>query len=171
MIFSRLIIAVILICSLNGCVGWLVPPDCREAPKTKIVCKPPLTSDFLSCLAGSLKMTPEQRRREKEQAQKIFKENPDSKNRLLAACLAFVEDTSESSEYSLTLLREQQKLSPEADSRFDGLVEIVGRLLAYQKKTARQSEKLDEGRRKINSLRLKLEQLKKIEKLMSEREK
>jgi hypothetical protein len=171
MIFYRLIVSIIFLFLLNGCVRQLQPQESVEVPKTKIIYQTSQTSDFLSCLAGSLKMTPEQRQREKKETQKIFAENPSSKNRLWLACLTLGEGSIRSIEYSLLLLQEQQELNSEPDSQLDGLIDIVGRLLASKKENVRLTKKLADQTEEINSLRTKLEKLKKIEKLMTEREK
>ena len=172
MISHRFVLsAVLLPLLLTGCVPASQSPELCEPPKTEIIYQTSLAGQFLSCLNGSLKMSGEQRRLEKEQARKMFVENSSPKNRLWLSCLALAEDSPESLQYSLSLLQEQRKLSQDSDSQLDGLIDMVGRLLASKKEAARHHETLTRQKRELDSLRAKMEKLKKIEKLMTEREK
>ncbi len=166
--YSLRLSIIVFVLLLTGCAGRFEDSEFNDVPKTKIIHHTSLASQFLSCVSGSLRMTADQREQEKKETRKIFERSPSLKNRLCLACLALADGSSRSLEYSLNLLKEQQKLVPEPDSQLDGLVDLVGRLLACQNEIDRQAKALAEQSLEVDSLRAKMEQLKKIEKLIGQ---
>jgi len=159
------------VCLFSLVCGCALPPIDPVSTKVKIVPQSSLTDEFLSCFIKASSLGPEQLLLEKEKFTKTFLETSSRENRVCLACLCVAEGSPSSLQYGLRLLTELQEEDIVENSELSGLTDLVGRILALKKVLNQQQRSLEKNNARIVSLEEKLEKLKNIEKIISDREK
>lgn len=164
--FPQQLHLLMLLCSLvsGGCAQSPIEPAEAKIQQTKIIYQTSASSKFMTCLNSSIMLSPAELQKEKHETKKNFIRTNDEQNRLRLACLCLTADSIDDLEYSQQLLKDLHRQKTNKNSDLDGLVHLVGMLIAKHKKN-------DQKNQIIVSLEKKLEQLKKIEKIISDREK
>lgn len=151
--------------------GCALQPIDPVNTKVKIVPQTSLTDEFLSCFIQASSLGREQLLLEKEKLKKTFIETNSRENRVYLACLCVTEGTPSSLGYGLELLSELQEEDIVENPELSGLTDLVGQILALKKDLIRQQRSLKKNNERIVSLEEKLEKMKNIEKIISDREK
>ena len=175
---ALIMFSVCLFLLVSGCILHPIEP---VNEKVKIVSHPSstdeflsrtsITGEFLSCFKQVSSFSRKQLLLKKNERKKIFLRTKSREDRVSLACLCVAEGSTSSLQYGLELLTGLQEKDTVANSELSGLVGLVGRILAVKKDLRRQQRSLKESNERIVLFEEKLEKLKNIEKIISDREK
>ena len=149
--------------------------------KVKIVSHTPLTDEFhdrtsitdefLSCFTQAASLSRKKLLLKKNERKKIFLRTKSREDRVGLACLCVAEGSTSSLKYGIGLLTGLQKEETVENPELSGLIGLVGRILAKKRSLSQKQRSLKESNEQIILLEKKLEKMKKIEKIISDREK
>ncbi|MEA3547357.1 MAG: hypothetical protein U9R66_06810 [Thermodesulfobacteriota bacterium] len=170
--------SVCLFLLVSGCILQPIEPvneKVKIVPHTsstdEFLSRTSITGEFLSCFEQASSFSRKQLLRKKNERKKIFLRTKSREDRVSLACLCVAEGSTSSLQYGLELLTGLQEKDTVEDPELSGLVGLVGRILAAKKNLSQQRRSQKESNERIVSLEEKLEKMKNIEKIISDREK
>ena len=165
---ALIIFSVCLFLFVSGCALQPIDP---QNTKVMIVSRGSLADEFLSCYGQTSSLSREELLLKKDELKQTCRGTNSREDRVALACLCVVEGSTSSLEYGLELLTALREEDIVENPELNGLSDLVGLIFALKKDLIQQQRSLRENNKRIASLEEKLEKMKNIEKIISDREK
>jgi len=170
--------SVCLLLLVSGCILQPIEPVNEKvkivshtSSTDELLSRTSITGEFLSCFQQAASFSRKELLLKKNERKKIFLRTKSREDRVSLACLCVAEGSTKSLQSGLKLLTGLQEKDTVENPELSGLVGLVGRILAVKKDLSQRQRSLKESNGRIVLLEKKLEKMKNIEKIISDREK